>query len=270
MCGLIAAFADSTALEPAIHRSMQQMHRRGPDGEGLWQDSGVCLGHLGVAPLDIYFAPFCVDNAVFALGSGREAARQLQRQKLGVPADAVVVLFASKLIFRKRAADLLKAFEEITSSHKSAFLLIAGSGPEEPVLREAASGSGAKVQFLGFKNQTELPALFAASDIFVLPSAGEPWGLVVNEAMAAGLPVIVSDDVGAAPDLVEGKDTGVVFPVGDIGRLRNALEMLLSSSELRARMGRNAFMHIGQWDVQASANGIANAARAVVAKRTVK
>src|SRR5207247_9742522 len=102
----------------------------------------------------------------------------------------------------------------------SAELCIAGSGEQSEPLCNLAADLGLEwLVSVAFHNQSELPGLYAASDVFVLPSAQESWGLVVNEAMAAGLPVIVSDEVGAAPDLVEGKGPGIVFPCGDVSAL---------------------------------------------------
>ena len=219
---------------------------------------------LGVASTRIHFAPFSVDNAAFALHERRQEARKDLRERLGIAPNAIVVVFASKLILRKRAADLLAALASVCTNHRDAVVVIAGSGPEEPVLRTAAASLGDRAVFVGFQNQSELPALFAASDIFVLPSSEEPWGLVINEAMASGLPVIVSDDVGAAADLVNGKDTGRVFPVGNIEALACCLNELLASRELRERMSRAAETLIANWTPEASAAGIAAAAIAVM------
>jgi glycosyltransferase involved in cell wall biosynthesis len=89
--------------------------------------------------------------------------------------------------------------------------------------------------FPGFKNQSELPAYYAAADVLVLPSESETWGLVVNEAMACGLPAIVSDAVGCAPDLIEEGKTGFTYPVGDVdalaGRLAALAEMKLAGHD---------------------------------------
>lgn len=215
---------------------------------------------LGVPGNKIHFSPFSVDNAKFDLGASRMSIRREQRKQMDIPFGAKVVLFASKLVARKRAIDLLEAMEVIGASDKDAILLIAGSGPLEENLRSSAGKMGARIRFVGFKNQTEMPALLAASDVFVLPSEAEPWGLIVNEAMAARLPVIVSDDVGAGPDLVEGKGTGLVYPVGNVVRLVEALESMLASDADRRRMAQRSFEVIQDWDVPVSAEGIARAA----------
>lgn len=222
---------------------------------------------LGMPSERIYFAPFCIDNDAFDLGASRSMMREKFRRELGIELAARVIVFASKLTVRKRVMDLISAMAGICKSHSDVILIVAGSGSEETALLESAAIKTGWLRFVGFKNQSELPVLFAASDLFVLPSSDEPWGLVVNEAMAAGLPVIVSDDVGAAPDLVEGKDTGLIFPVGDIRRLADALEYLLDSPEALERMGRNARAIIKEWSVSASAEGIARAVHSVVGCR---
>jgi glycosyltransferase involved in cell wall biosynthesis len=99
-----------------------------------------------------------------------------------------------------------------------------GSGIMEAELKTAAKELKVDAHFEGFKNQTELPLCYAASDVVVLPSdAGETWGLVVNEAMACGRPAIVSNAVGCAPDLIEEGQTGFTFPLGNVARLASRL-----------------------------------------------
>jgi glycosyltransferase involved in cell wall biosynthesis len=102
-------------------------------------------------------------------------------------------------------------------------VVMIGSGELEEELRALGASERIAVHFAGFKNQSELPACYAAGDVLVLCSGSETWGLVVNEAMACGLPVIVSDVVGCAPDLIDKGKTGFVFPVGDIDALANRL-----------------------------------------------
>lgn len=212
------------------------------------------------APADkIYFSPFSVRNSFFALeGEARQCARDLLREELGVPQDAIVVLVASKLVKQKRVGDVLEAFRRIATELPNLWLFIAGSGPEQISLQRASTEM-TQVRFLGFKNQSELPQLFAASDVFVLPAENESWGLVVNEVMAAGLPVVVTNDVGAAPDLVDGKDSGFVYPVGDVGRLAEVLQALAKDQLLRKRMGSNGKMLISSWDESNAAAGIERA-----------
>ena len=108
-------------------------------------------------------------------------------------------------------------------------VVFAGSGELEPELRQIAADASVRAEFMGFVNQSELPAVYGAADLLVLPSDGrETWGLVVNEAMACGVPAVVSDAVGCAPDLVEPGATGAIFPLGDVAALATAIETVLS------------------------------------------
>ncbi|MBE0545459.1 MAG: glycosyltransferase family 4 protein [Verrucomicrobia bacterium] len=107
-----------------------------------------------------------------------------------------------------------------------------GSGELEKELRDLATREKLRVHFTGFKNQSELPAIYAAADALVLPSESETWGLAVNEGMACGLPAIVSDAVGCAPDLIEEGVTGFTYPVGDTEQLAARLQAL---GEMKSR-----------------------------------
>lgn len=127
-------------------------------------------------------------------------------------------------------------------------VLMVGSGEmSESLQRLAADLSLDNVIFPGFINQIELPKVYAASDVFVLPSEDEPWGLIVNEVMCAGLPIVICGEVGCVPDLVEDDDNGLLFKAGDIGGLTDCLKRLLSDSHLRLRMGRRSRERIVQW-----------------------
>jgi glycosyltransferase involved in cell wall biosynthesis len=218
--------------------------------------------HFGAPAKRLFFAPFCVSTEQFALSpETRIRERTCVRTALQVPADAGLVLFAGKLIKLKRADDLIRAFALLADDFPTIVLVIAGSGEERLDLeRLAADLRLERIRFVGFQNQSQLPALYAAADLFVLPSDNESWGLVINEVMAAGLPVIVSSEVGSAPDLVSGKGTGIIFQCGDIEALSQSMRSILSSPDLRASMGANGKKLIEQWDVAACAQGIARAA----------
>jgi glycosyltransferase involved in cell wall biosynthesis len=222
----------------------------------------------GVEVRRLFFAPFCVSNSAFRLdGASHAAARERVRGELGLGEDEVVVLFVAKLTAQKRVDDLIRAFALIERQFANARLVISGSGEEAQQLRKlAADLSLERLVFAGFYNQSKLPALYAACDLFVLPSVQESWGLAVNEAMAAGLPVVVSDEVGAAPDLVEGKGTGIVFPCGDVNALAQSLASLVASLDLRKSLGAAASRLIDDWDVSVCAKDICTAVRAVAAR----
>ena len=183
------------------------------------------LLHYGVPAERLFFSPHCVDNDAFAIASS--GIRRLEGRRR--------VLFVGKLIGRKHPVDLLHAVARLRD--KPLQIAFAGSGELEPELRKIAAASSVHADFMGFVNQSELPAVYASADVLVLPSDGqETWGLVVNEAMACGIPAVVSDAVGCGPDLIEPGLTGVTFPLGDVAALASAIENVLSfDAELTRR-----------------------------------
>ena len=160
--------------------------------------------------------------------------RAAVRARWGVPQDAVVVLFCAKLQPWKRPHDLVRAFAKAAGAN--GYLVFVGDGPLRLDLEsESASlGISERVRFVGFVNQSGLPEVYTASDVLVLPSGYEAFGVVVNEAMLCGCPVIVSDSVGAGFDLVREGETGFVFPTGDVEALSTLLREALQSFERKA------------------------------------
>ena len=208
----------------------------------------------GLSDEQLTWVPHAVENQRFknVPDAGRKALQW--RRELGIPDDAVVILFAGKFESKKAPDTLLDAF--LKCDNTKAHLALAGSGPMEEELRGRAGGRP-EVHFLGFQNQSRMPVVYRLGDAFVLPSRGpgETWGLAVNEAMACGRPVVVSDRVGCAPDLV-GRETGFVVPAGDTGALRRRLETLVDDKELRCRMGRKAQAQIKDWSIRQAARRI--------------
>jgi len=208
----------------------------------------------GLSDEQLTWVPHAVENQRFknVPDAGRKALQW--RRELGIPDDAVVILFAGKFESKKAPDTLLDAF--LKCDNTKAHLALAGSGPMEEELRGRAGGRP-EVHFLGFQNQSRMPVVYRLGDVFVLPSRGpgETWGLAVNEAMACGRPVVVSDRVGCAPDLV-GRETGFVVPAGDTGALRRRLETLVDDKELRCRMGRKAQAQIKDWSIRQAARRI--------------
>lgn len=190
-----------------------------------------CLAR-GVPASRIFATPYCVDNERFAASAAGWLERESRaglRQRFGLHPQRTTFLFSGKYVKKKRPADLVEALRVALAQGADLQVLIVGSGPLEPLLRERARGL--PVAFAGFLNQTEIAAAYAASDCLVLPSdAGETWGLVVNEAMACGLPALVSDEVGCAPDLVESGVTGRVFRCGDVQDLAEAMREMQAAA----------------------------------------
>jgi glycosyltransferase involved in cell wall biosynthesis len=199
------------------------------------------LRHYGVSDDRLFFVPHFVDNDFFAQGArdartnGRAAAVRLD---CGAADEDTLFVFVGKLIGKKRPADFVRALAAARARGANVRGLIVGSGELGPALEAEARALHAPVFFAGFRNQTELPAFLAAADAVVLPSDGrETWGLVVNEAMACGLPALVSRAVGCAADLVEDGVTGFVFSPGDVAALANHMVTV----HARLRSNKSAF-----------------------------
>jgi glycosyltransferase involved in cell wall biosynthesis len=185
------------------------------------------LRHYGARPERLFFAPYCVDVGHFTSAS-RAVDRNAMRSSIGLQGGDRAIMFAGKLIEKKRPAQLIEAAALLRDRNFPVRPVFVGSGPLEGDINIRARALGIAPIMLGFRNQTELPALYAAADVLVLPSDGaETWGLVVNEAFACGLPAVVSDAVGCGPDLVEEGLTGAVFPLDDVEELASAVERAL-------------------------------------------
>lgn len=149
--------------------------------------------------------------------------------------DEVVISYVGRFSAEKGLETLMRAVAMLHDFDIR--LLLIGAGSQETTLRELARDLEIKTSFTGFVHGSDLAMSYAVSDIFVLPSHSEPWGLVVNEAMEHGLPVVLSDRVGSAPMLLETGVNGWTFPAGDAIALAEHLRKLVASKELRTRMG---------------------------------
>jgi glycosyltransferase involved in cell wall biosynthesis len=198
----------------------------------------------GAPTAKLFPSPYFVDNAFFATRAAAQRARRRElRARWSIPDDAFCFLFAGKLQAKKQPLDLLEALRRAVADPLTPrlHLLIVGSGELETACREMVARWALPVSFSGFLNQGEIAAAYGAADALVLPSDhGETWGLVVNEAMACGLPAIVSDQVGCAEDLVEPGLTGALFPCRDVGVLARTLCAMAADPAGAARMGEAA------------------------------
>jgi glycosyltransferase involved in cell wall biosynthesis len=260
-----------SALKATLRRSVMGLFYKSLDGF-------MAIGRLnrelylatGVREDRIFEMPYAVDNARFSGGATLTASeRRAVRASLGVHDERPIVLYAAKFQRRKRPGDLIEAIARLQSEGAPVALALVGSGELERELRELSASLGMEgVAFPGFVNQQALPAIYASSDLFVLPSMDEPWGLAVNEAMCAGLPVVISDEVGCGPDLVVNGSTGTVFPAGNVAELADALRPLLLDEALRLRMGRAARRHIDTWSFDQCLAGLRAALAATGARET--
>lgn len=181
---------------------------------------------------------YYANTDAFALSPAEHAAARARLRAGLEPGSEAVFLFVGQLIPRKGADTLLRAAVHAPR----ATVVVAGDGPEGDRLRALAAelGVAGRVRFAGFVQPAELPALFAGADAFVLPAHAEGWGVVVHEAMAAGLPVLATDRVNAAADLVRDGRSGFRFPVGDHDALGARMAELSADPALLAAMGRCA------------------------------
>jgi glycosyltransferase involved in cell wall biosynthesis len=248
-----------------------------------WFKAFLAIGELnrqfyleyGIPEELVFSTPYFVDNQRFAeqfrrdvrerdslraewtIDDGRQATGDVGLSPVvRRPSPVVCFLFAGKLEPKKRIMDLLRAMDVASRTLSNIHLLVVGTGELMEEARLFAENRRLPVAFTGFLNQTEITRAYAAADCLVLPSDyGETWGLVVNEAMACGLPAIVSDRVGSGPDLVEEGVTGSVFPCGDINALASKLVEFGSDHEKIVRMGKQARHRINDYSVEAAVEG---------------
>jgi len=209
----------------------------------IGKGSAASFRSLGISQdkIDIYH--YYADAEHFALADDvRAGHRRRLRESLGIPADEPVFLFAGQLIPRKGVDIILQAFARLARRSVTPWLVVAGDGSESARLKGLAHSLGLadRVRFAGFVQIPELSAYAAASDALLVPSRREGWGLVVSEFMAAGLPVVASDRVNSALNLIEHGKSGYLFPSEDVSALEHILFELATSPTLRRTVGREA------------------------------
>lgn len=203
---------------------------------------------LGITSLPLYNQFLSVDESPIlrALPQRPELRRDfLQRHEL--PPTAKLILYSGRLIDRKRVGDLIRALTYVPNS----ILIVAGHGYKEEQLRTECMELNQQAIFLGHLDTDDLARTYVLADCLVLPSIDEPWGLVVNEALLANIPVVVSDDCGCAIDLVISEKNGFIFSTGQIldlaMRIKQALELDATTVTLTAQ----GIMH--KWNLESSA-----------------
>ena len=231
-------------------------------------DAFLCIGkenkefyrQHGVAEEKLFSMPYTVDNDFFrshALLASKN--KQSFRDSLGLASGHPIVLFVGKLTARKNPNILFDAFLELDHGKlKNPYLLYVGDGIMRAELENTGGELRDRIRFLGFKNQTELPAYYDLADVFVLPSEREPWGLVVNEAMNCSTAVIATQECGVSADLID-SSCGYVVPSGDKDALSEALTNCLEDSERCVAMGKKAKMKMTEWGLVDSISGLKDA-----------
>lgn len=241
-------------------------------GPGAVVDGFLAIGSLnrdyylqhGILQERIFMVPYAVDNSFFQARTQACADRREEfRASLGLEAGRPVILFAGKLMERKRPQDLLEAYVGLSPDGRTGptpYLVYVGDGELRDQLTSRAASLGWKsIKFFGFRNQTELPAYFDLCDVFVMPSSLEPWGLVVNEAMNAGRPIVASDTLGCTPDLVRDGVNGRIFKNCDVADLTEALRDVLSDRQRCQAMGLKSLEIINRWSFEEDVAGLRQA-----------
>ena len=219
------------------------------------------LRALGSAEGSISTAPNAVDNDLFASQAKAVRLHSAEfREKLKLPSR--FILFVGRLVPGKGVFDLLEAYAKLDASLRSGVgLVFAGDGVSRAVLVENAKRiNPGTVCFPGFAQREDLAGFYALADVLVLPTHSDPWGLVVNEAMACGLPIIVSNVAGCSADLVENGWNGYVVAPEDSGKLSEAIDSVVRQPELRQQMSARSLARIQDYSPEACAAGLAAAA----------
>ena len=223
------------------------------------------FAYYGARPDRIFFVPHTIDSEYMTSESQRlQTMRSELRRQWGLREDSIVFLFVGKFTETKRPLDFVHAISDSLKEEPSVQGLMVGDGPLRKSCEDFVRSHNVPVSFAGFLNQSRIVRAYATGDVLVLPSAGETWGMVVNEAMACGRPCIVSDRVGCSPDLVLPEKTGVVFPHGNVPALTASMVTLARNPEQVAAMGANARHRLRHYSIEAAVEGVLQSLSATV------
>ncbi len=236
-------------------------------------DGFLCIGSEnkdyylkhGVLKEKLFFMPYTVDNNFFQeRAAAASKRRRALRKELNLEPKSPIVLFAGKLQKRKNPDLLISAFIELDHQKLNhPYLIFVGDGAMRSKLETMNKFKDGKIKFMGFKNQSDIPAFYDLADVFVLPSEREPWGLAINEAMNCSTVVIASDQCGAAADILDEK-CGYVIPLQKKEALVSALTCCLSDPSANARLGEEARKKIANWGLPESVTGLKDAIKFLV------
>jgi glycosyltransferase involved in cell wall biosynthesis len=223
------------------------------------------FAYYGARPDRIFFVPHTIDSEYITSQSQRlQTMRAELRRQWGLHEGSTVFLFVGKFTDIKRPLDFVRAIRNGQREEPSVQGLMVGDGPLRKSCEDFVRSHRSPVSFAGFVNQSRIVQAYASSDVLVLPSAEETWGLVVNEAMACGRPCIVSDRVGCGPDLVLPEETGLVFPHGNVPALTASMVSLSRNPEQVAVMGTNARYRLRRYSIEAAVEGVLQSLSATV------
>jgi glycosyltransferase involved in cell wall biosynthesis len=215
---------------------------------------------MGAARERVFIAPDAVDVEFYATLAHQARQHQPEvRARQALPSR--YFLYAGRLVPEKGVFDLLAAYAKLEESERSQIgLVFAGDGVSRFQLEQRATPiQPGCVRFCGFVHREDLAELYALAEALVFPTHSDPWGLVVNEAMACGLPIIATEVAGCVPDLVENAANGFVVPAGNAEELARAMRILLSNPAAARKMGVNSALRIQAFTPEACAEGFSRA-----------
>jgi glycosyltransferase involved in cell wall biosynthesis len=217
---------------------------------------------LGVPQEKIFLTPYVVDNESIA-DTAQRSSRSAIRTEWNIPEEATIFVFCAKFIPRKRPQDVVEAFA--AANTPNSYLIMVGDGPLADDLKSQVQQLGIenKVRFLGLVKYSRLPEVYAACDLLAFSSEYEPYGLPVNEAMICGIPVVVSDRIGAGYDLVQEGRTGFTYPCGNIDALSQIFAQILQEPKKLKTMGQAAKQRMQTWSPCEHVQQLANAVQYV-------
>jgi glycosyltransferase involved in cell wall biosynthesis len=266
-------WSESTSYEPSLRRSLAA-----PLVKTMVAGSDACIAvgtrskdylvSLGAHERDLFTAYSTVDIDFFRRVSAAARPQRLQqRTALGIKRGRVL-LYCGQFIERKGLDHLLEAFALIKRQVEDVALVLVGYGPTRSDLLADASRLGlTDVHIVDHVEISDMPKMYALADVFVLPSIEETWGLVVNEAMACGLPIICTARVGSSVDLVDEGKNGFVVPASDPGRIAERSLRLLNDPELMARLSSCSAERIARFSPERAADAFVEAIQHALARK---
>lgn len=259
-------WVESTGMDRRSHNGLLEALKarflRHCDGYvAAGKSSAQYLAEFGIDRKKIFFAPDAVDNDFFISHSDAARSRADEfRTSLNLPAR--YFLFTGRMVREKGVFDLLEAYTHLDSRLRDQLgLVMCGEGTSknelERISRQVTSG---QIVFTGFYQREKLAVLYALAEAFVFPTHSDPWGLVVNEAMACGLPIITTSAAGCAADLVDDGCNGRIVAPKETYHLAAAMAQLAVDPILRADMGAHSRRRISDYSPAKCAGGMATAA----------
>jgi glycosyltransferase involved in cell wall biosynthesis len=214
--------------------------------------------HYGVNEEKMFSIPCAVDNGFFR----NERKKHISKEELGIDKNDFVILFSARFTKRKRPLDLLKAITSIDNSNITT--LFVGDGSERKNMEKFVKENNLKAKFVGFKNLTEIPKYYSVADLDIVISDYDPSPKAMNEAMNFELPVIVTDIVGTAYDLVKDGENGFIVKVGDIDTIAQKIDFLNKNRDVAKQMGEKSLEIVDEWTFEKDAYYIKKAIESIM------